>query len=857
MQGLFDVQRRNLRPVAHVLEAVSKLRRLVAAAFLLSVFASPAQAGELLGELVLEIDENARVTAQPRPRDGRFVFSVSRQGTGLTYQLLQASHPLILHWASLPRTGTAEWIELRLADGVQGVFLERPTSRRLVLQFTDTPLAADAMRARNKANRAEADAAQNTRHDQPLLRILQMPLSPAPTVAKVGLFRFPVGANSPVRIAPSSSVRPLPFGTVPEIVRGAWAADQRLAAAIDLADTGKVQDANAKLRPVRMTDDPSRALLSLARGHVWSRVRADGEPAHPSWAAEAYLSAVGLYPDAPWSPWARGQAAHALWRDLRFGEAAMQSELAGRARPKHPDRPWWEVIGGHARIAAGDVDAGLTTLAAFADGLPALDQVPRFLARKAVARALWRSGDSVRAAAVLDLLTTEHPALAGDPKLDSDFIRIYLDAGRKDGAQPRLERLRTQAPEKVDRERASWWLHEVALTEGDEAGARILLAELLNRHPGSVLAPLARVRLAVLEAMARANRVDAEEEVEPAPWPALSLQLRQVALQWPRTAVEDEALSIVAQLWLEEDLLVDGLELSDWVAKRTPGEGGSTDHEGLVCEYAPKLVMALIRRGEPTRALGRFRQHLDDDRFRACVSPELEDLLIQAALDADLPQVAIEHLTRSVTLGASPDRLGAHLVQLANLQRRQGRLKLADRTLAFVRNRRLSVPDGATELAQAELDTAEGRAELALAGYLRAEAAGAPSTRLAAGRAEAYETTGQYEEAAAELETVVAATQPDAAEAQLRLADLRRRVAKTPGEWEAVLAVLDGASEGRPADWVRTDALFALERAEDLKPVLERLATESDAFGHWARELASAAAFEESLDSLVKTASNP
>ena len=104
MQGLFDVHQRNLRPVAHVLEAVSKLRRLVAAAFLLSVFASPAQAGELLGELVLEIDENARVTAQPRPRDGRFVFSVSQQGAGLTYQLVQAAHPLILHWASLPRT---------------------------------------------------------------------------------------------------------------------------------------------------------------------------------------------------------------------------------------------------------------------------------------------------------------------------------------------------------------------------------------------------------------------------------------------------------------------------------------------------------------------------------------------------------------------------------------------------------------------------------------------------------------------------------------------------------------------------------------------------------------------------------
>ena len=858
MKAPFDARRSNGRPGSRSISAVSKVRRLVVILLVALAPTTAAEGAELLGELALRIDDDARVTADARPRDGRFVLSVSHQSTGLTAQLLAAAHPLIDHWSILPRSDAAEWVELRLAPRVRGVHVDRPAPGRLVLRFTDNPVAAAAVAARAEASRRETDSALNARRDRPLRRILRKQTTPAPTVARVGPLRFPVGVASPVRLAPTATVPPRPFGSVPEMVRGAWAADPRFAESVRLADGGDVTEAVAALRAARVADDPSRALLSLARGHAWSRPRGDGEPTHPGWAADAYLSAVGMYPDADWTPWARGQAAYSLWRDLRFAEAIVQARLASDARPMHPDRAWWEVLAGHARIAQGDTDAGLDALASFADGLPELDVTARFEARKAVALALWRAGDPARAAAVVDLLLADHPRLAADPKLDRDFVRMYLDAGRKDGARPRLERLRTQAPEKVDRERARWWLQELALMEGDEEGARVVLVELLERHPGSVLAPMARVRLAVLEAMARTNRYDVMGGAAGPPWPTLALDLRRVALQWPRTPVEDDALSIVAQIWLHLDLLIDGLELVEWLAERTPGHGGPTDHHALICEHAPRLVSSLLERGELTRGLGRFRMHLDDDRYAACISPDLEDRIVDAAVDADLVGFAVERLTRSITRGASARRLADQLVRVAALQRDAGRLRVAERTLDYVRDRALPIDGGAAELARADLHSAAGRADEALRGYARAEASGASRGRLAARRARALEMTGEYRAAAEELATAVTAeTVEEPGEAHLHLADLRRRTARSEAEWTAVLEELDRAEPGRTADWIRTDALLALGRDAELEPVLGRLASESDAFGHWARELTSAADFERSLDALLQAASNP
>jgi len=752
---------------------VSKVRHLlgVLAGILaiLCVLPSSASGGELLGELALQVDEDARVVSDARPRDGRFRLSVSRRTDGLTRQLLAAGHPLVHHWSIVPRTARTEWIELRLDESVRGVHLDRPAPGRLVLRFTDSPVAAAAMAARAAAREAEADLAVNARHDRSLRRILRKTLSPAPAVAHVGPFRFPVGTASPVRVPPAASVPPQPFGSVPPMIRGAWSGDERFAEAVRLADGGDVDGAVAALRAARVGDDPSRALLSLARGHAWSRPRADGEPTHPSWAAEAYLAAVGMYPDAEWAPWARGQAAYSLWRDLRFAEATVQVRLAAEAAPAHPDRPWWEVVAGHARIARGETDGGLDALATFGDGLPELDTSARFLARKAVATALWRDGDAVRSAAVVDLMIAEHPRLAAAADLDRDFVRIYLDAGRLDGARPRLERMRRGADEKVDRERARWWLHELALMEGDEEGARVVLNELLDRHPGSVLAPIARVRLAVLEAMARTNRYDDAGGTAGPPWPTLALDLRRIALQWPRTPVEQEALSIVAQIWLNHDLLTDGLELVEWLGNRSSRLGGATDAQGLVCEYAPRMVASLLARDEPVRGLGRFRRHLDDETYAACTSPELDDAIVDAAEDADLLDFAIERLTRSVTRGTSPRRRGELLVRVASLHRRAGRLETAARTLDFVRSRGLPV-----ESADAE-----------------------------------------------------------------------------PGPGEEPLP--DAAAVAQE----RIDALIAMTRDDERDDELRRLASEDDAFGHWARELTSAADFERSLDALVQAASNP
>ena len=419
--------------------------------------------------------------------------------------------------------------------------------------------------------------------------------------------------------------------------------------------------------------------------------------------------------------------------------------------------------------------------------------------------------------------------------------------------------MRTQADRRVDRERARWWLHEVALQEGDADNCRLLLHELLRRHPGSVLAPTARVRLSILDAVARHDRYNEKGQTAPPPWPTLSLKLRRVALQWPNTMVEDEALSIVGQLWFAEGLIQDGLELYEWLDRRTPEVGGATDSFAMVCEQGARLVSALFRRGEPIRALGRFRRHLDDDRFGSCVSPEMEDQLVSAATDAGLADLAIQRLGRAITRGVDPEREGEQLVQVAALQRAEGRLSVAERTLDFVRDRQLPVAGGREELARADLDVAAGRPEDALRGYDRAEARGATRSAVLSGRSRALEDLGELRAASAELsEAITRGDVPDPEAAWLRLADLQRRTSRDDRDWRAVLDTLDkGKVEGRTADWIRTDALLALNRPAELEPVLARLTDESDAFGHWARELASAAAFEGDLDALLGVHAEP
>jgi tetratricopeptide (TPR) repeat protein len=270
------------------------------------------------------------------------------------------------------------------------------------------------------------------------------------------------------------------------------------------------------------------------------------------------------------------------------------------------------------------------------------------------------------------------------------------------------------------------------------------------------------------------------------------------------------------------------------------------------------LVTALFARGEPIRALGRFRLHLDEDAYGACVSPELDELLVRAALDAGLPEFAIRRLGRAVIRGVAPERRGDQLVQLAAIQRAEGRLRVAQNTLDYVRARRLPVDSGREELARADLDLAAGRPAEALEGYARAEAKGAASSAVLAGRSRALEDQGDLRAAAAELATAIEAgvSRPD--DALLRLADLRRRTSRDETDWLEVLAALDqGETAGRTADWIRTEALLALDRQAEVEPILERLATEPDAFGHWARELTSGAAFEERLEALLGAPSNP
>ena len=862
MRLAIDARRRITAEKGPADQGVSAFRRLSVCAVLCLLIAGlprPAVSATILGELSLEIPEDSRVTADARPRDGRLSLQVSGNSSGLTRALSIAAHPLIETWAVVPRSQGTESVELRLADGVRGVELSRPAPNTLVLTFTDSPLASDAQAARAKQATAARDAILNEQRDNPLRSILLEPLEPVPTVASLGPFRWPMGQTSPVRMAPAQIVPPLPFGSVPSMVRKAWQADPRFNGAIQLAEIGKIDEAVAKLWKIKIGDDPSRALLSLARAHVWSRPAPSGEPTQADWAAEAYLAAVGTYPEASWAAWARGQAAYNLWRDMRLSDAVLQARAAGLTAPRHPDRPWWEMVAAYAMIARGQIDDGLATLAAFADGLPELDLRARFEARKAAATALWRVGDPARAARVVDLLLEKHPGLAGDPDLDRDFVRIYLDAGRLDGARPRLERMKTEGAQKIDRERARWWLTELALFEQNAEEARDLLHEFIDRHPGSVLAPIARMRLAILAALARTDRIDAMGGETPPPWPALSLDLRQVALRWPRTPIEDEALSTVAQIWLANDLIGDGLELMDWSAFRRSENGGPTDHHALVCEHAPKLVEALVTRGENLRALGRFRRHLDSEAFDHCVDMELDEMLIEAALEVGLPELAIRRITRVAARGAAPEVLGAQLVRLARLQSREGRHRVAERTLDFIRSRELPVKEGLVELVQADLDIIGGRWEDALESFDYAEAQGAPEAVVLEGRSRAYELGGDYRRAADMLTRAVDAGElEESSDAFLRLADLRRRNAVDPADWESVLEALDRSdTTGRTSDWIRADALLELGRTAELPPVLERLTSETDAFGHWARELTSESKFEVDLEELLDTTSIP
>jgi tetratricopeptide (TPR) repeat protein len=470
------------------------------------------------------------------------------------------------------------------------------------------------------------------------------------------------------------------------------------------------------------------------------------------------------------------------------------------------------------------------------------------------------------AAAVVDLLLADSPEIARSSAYDLRWARIYFDAGRSAAALPFLERMDADATRRVDRERARWWLHEAALVHRDSLTARKWLRRILEGTPGSTLVPLVRIRLEVLDA------IEAEGAGKDLSWQEVALDLRTHALQWPHTPIEDEALSLTAQLFVELGLVEDALSLYRWIEERTPSVGGAIAYEHLVCRAAPQAFHELRGRGELIRALGIYRGFLDEPVMHGCVDVATRSDAASTAMTAGLPTLAARWLGQAVAEGTGGLDETRNLLALAEMYLVEGKIDAAAQTLDYLEGAALPEPSGLVDAAWGDVHLAQGEWAEAVTAFDAAleQVEGSVRTRGRAAslhyrRGLALDRLGRHDEAIAELRVGLdGGGADDPATGWLRLASALSRGGGDAATWEAILVSCDQAEAAgsdeqtlRALSWYRSQAMLGLGRAEEAKVLLDELATGPDTWALMARESMASTAFDASLEAILGAPSEP
>ncbi len=826
----------------------------------------PAPAAEPSNIFVLLVDEGARITADEDLSDHVLTLEFWRQEGLLATQLRGLQVDGLNSFTIVPGRRSGQRLDLRLDPEVLSANIVRRGRTRLEITLSTSQFDGAAVRV--KAAREAAPRVLEG-EDEQLSTILAEPLTAPPRWVLLEPFYFPLGADSPLREPVHRDLRPRHWGFVPPVIRDAWRSNETVREAVSMAEQGDPSAAARTLHGLKTPDDATRVLLALARGWIWGRPFDGGGTANDGVAAEAFQLAAALAPDAPWEPWARGRAGYHYERSQQWDEALVHYQQAITRGPDHRERPYWELGVGVTQLGRGRLDEGLASIERAAGQIPIEDEDNRFEARLAVLFALHANGDYARAGRVLDLLFEEHPVEANDPRWTVPWSLVLLDAGRAAQAMPWLERVEVTAQRRVRREHARWWSHEAALAMGDLKEARLALRRILEQTPGSALVPLARLRLRVLDLLAL------EPDKREIGWPTFGITLRELAQEWPFTVLEDEALSMAAQVFFTSGLLGDGLSLYAWIEARTDTVGGATAYEEVVCRYAPVWFQELRAAGEYVAALGVWTRFLEGPEMQACVDPRARAEAAATALTAGLPDLALRWLGQAVAEGRGGGNDTSNLVTMGRVYLDEGRPDAARRTLEFIENSDLPTDAGELAAAWGELLLADDEPAKAVKRFDAAlRAAGTsvrgrgtiPSLRYWRGLARlAAELEGAEEDLVYGLEN---GGTEDSVGGWLRVTGIRQDLAVEASDarwtprteagralWESVLAGAKLAEEAGAADaparaarWHRASALVALGETDEGVAILEELGQTEDAWGLLARQRRGSLALEETLD---------
>ena len=820
-------------------------------------------------ELRLQVAPTVRVTADPRVQRGLYRVELAGQQENLGSQLAASRVDGLLSFSVVRLGRDTQRLDLRVDPRVRGVQVRREAADRVVLRFLDRAVRAssedpaDSGPGGADASFGYATSSQAGGADKDLLAILLAPSERAPTWVEWGPLLWPIGPSSPVPLQMRLNLDPHPVAGPPTSVREAWKKYPALQAAADLAQKGGGKAGAFRARSFEPKDDHERALHALARAWTWIQARDGEEPLEPGRSAEAASLAANLDPEADWVAWAEGLAGYGWEREHRLPEARYHYEKAARLARSPEEQATWALRLALVRVVDGEAGPGAVAIANTLGRLPDLDEALRFQARRAVAIAMWIEGDGVRAATLVDLLRREHPALASAPENDEAWGGIYLQSGRAATALPFLQRIVRESERSVRRQRARWWLHEAAVMLQDGDSARRNLLELMTESPLSVLVPLAKDRLLVLDQILGPKQGGAGRA-------ELIQKLEQAALRWPDTPISNEALWLVGQLYLSIDLLEDGLHVYRWLEDRHAGSAAA--YEEIVCRFAPRTFEILRARGELTRALGLYRTFLDDPRLHLCATPEGREDAAATALAADLPELGARWLGQAIAEGSDPNLAGRHLIKLAELYLAAGKTDAARQTVRYIGSQSLPLRPGDLDAAEGDIATAEGRWSDALDAYDRAIAAMMETVRTAAyiptmlwRRAVALDRLGRIQEAMVSYRRALdSGGAPHAGNGWATLAALGSTVAEGPGDWEDVLSACDRAiaaqpdpSLGQSVAWLRAEALAALGRPAESAETVAALGGGDDVWALMARQRAGARDFDVELQAALGRFARP
>jgi len=814
-----------------------------------------------LGVVRFQIAPDARISQEGDTDDQVLSLLLSRQGDPLASQLRGIAAAGLESWSVVPLGRGFQRLDLRLTPAVRGTQVVRRAGSVVEVQLSSRLFAGAASQARPAAAPTEGQP------DVALTAVLNQTVVRAPTTVALDPLLLPIGAAGPVRAEFPFEPPARTWGRVPTVIREAWDADELLRKAVRTAEEGNPSAGARSLHGYPASDDAHRALLALARGWIWSQPTPPGRrAASAGLAGEAFHLAAAFAPDAPWAPWAHARAAYHRELEHRFDEALLLYRRALDEAPDHPERPYWEVGAGISAIGRGDADVGLVRIARWLGGAAAFEQDFVFEARRVVLHALWSNGEPARAARLLDLLRSEHPALATHPRFAQEWGLLMLDAGRYPEAKLHLEELERRSS-RVERERTRWWLHEAALGSLDILESRRALRRLMEQTPATTLGPLARLRLRTLDLWS------AEPDKREMGWAEFSVVMQQEAQHWPHTSVEREALSLAAQVWFSSGLVEDALRLYAWVEERGGPENGAVAYSELACTYAPATFESLLDRGHTLAALGIWREHLEDGSMRACGAPNLRLRAAQGALDAGLPDLAVSWLGYAVAQGQPAEQDGIYLMLMARAYLAARNVAAAERTLRFIANEDLphdaltmAEITGALRVAQSDWEGAASAFDDAVRVATASRALDRiPQLQIARGRALAAADNGRR----AETDLVAGLAKDgsdDVAGDWVLVARIRHERADDgtswtePGlpaqdAWEGTLAAADAALAEEPtgpteraARWHRAAALVALGQQDDGAAALSELAKTEDAWGLLARERLTALTLAAELD---------